>query len=169
MIVPVVPERIVARLLPTATTAAAAVFSVQPVHLPAYASLTPAYTLMAVYHWTVYRPDLLPPPAVCLIGFGFDLLSGGPPGVTPLILLLARGVLLRHRRSFIDRAFPFVWGGFTLLMAAVALCLWAVHCLLALYFLEFRSTIFQAVLTISLFPIASFLLGRTQRALMSAV
>lgn len=169
-IVPTVPQlnAAVARLLPAATTAAAAVFSVQPVHLAGYANLTPAYTLMAVYQWTVYRPALLPRLAVFLIGVGFDLFSGGPPGVTPLMLLLARGLVLRQRRVFMNRPFPVVWGGFSLLTAAAMLWLWALHCLLALGLVEFRSSIFRAVLTISLFPLASFLLGRIQRALIGA-
>jgi rod shape-determining protein MreD len=161
-------DNAVARLLPAATTVAAAVFSVQPVHIPGYASLTPAFMLMTVYHWTIYRPDLLPPLAVFLIGVAFDLLSGGPPGVTVLLLLLARAGVLRYRRAFMNRTFPFVWGGFTLLTGAAMLGLWALHSLLALRLVEFRGSIFRAVLTISLFPIASFLLGRTQRALMGA-
>ena len=36
-----------------------------PLHIPGYAALTPAFTLMAVYHWTIYRPDLLPALALC--------------------------------------------------------------------------------------------------------
>lgn len=160
------PENILARLLPTATTAAAAVFSVQPVHLPGYASLAPAYTLMAVYHWTVYRPYLLPPLAVFLIGVGFDLFSGGPPGLTPLLLLLARGLVLPQRRLFMNRTFRWVWSGFALLTAAATLWLWTLHCLLAMNWVEFRNSVFRAFLTVSLFPLASFSLGRIQRALM---
>jgi hypothetical protein len=33
---------------------------------------------------------------------------------------------------------------------------------------DFRGTVFRAVLTVSMFPIASFLLGRTQRTFMGA-
>ena len=55
-------DNALARLLPVATTAAAAALSIQPLHIPGYAALAPAFTLMAVYHWTIYRPDLLPPP-----------------------------------------------------------------------------------------------------------
>ena len=161
-------ENAVVRLLPTATTAAAAAFSVQPVHLPGYESLTPAYTLMAVYHWTAYRPDLLPPLAIFLIGVGFDLFAGGPLGVTPLLLLLARGLVLHHRRLLMDKNFSRVWGGFSLLAAAAMLWQWALHCLLAMGLVECCSSIFQTVLTISLFPLASFSLGRIQRALISA-
>src|SRR5271170_8440659 len=100
--VPVVPQvdSLVSRLLPVATTAAAAILSIQPVHIPAYAALAPAFMLMAVYHWAIYRPDLLPPFAVFVIGIAHDLLAGGPPGVVALLLLLARAVVLRYRRWF---------------------------------------------------------------------
>ena len=49
-----------ARLLPILTMLIAATITILPVRVPGYAALTPAFTLMAVYHWTIYRPDLLP-------------------------------------------------------------------------------------------------------------
>ncbi len=157
-----------ARLLPITTTVLAAVLSIQPVHIPGYMALTPAFTLMAAYHWTIYRPDLLPPLALFLVGSAYDLLAGAPLGVTALLLLLARGVVLKYRRHFINRPFAFVWAGFTLLTGSAALCLWVLQSLLDGELLDLRGTMFRAVLTISLFPVASFLLGRTQRALMGA-
>jgi len=167
----VTPQRVdnpVARLLPIATTLLATVISIQPAHIPGDAALTPAFTLMAVYHWTIYRPDLLPPLALFLAGITQDLLTGGPPGVTALVLLLARAVVLRQRRHFVNRPFPFVWAGFTVLSGGAMLFLWAVYCLLGGVVADFRGTVFHAALTISMFPIASFLLGRAQRTLMGA-
>jgi rod shape-determining protein MreD len=158
----------VARLLPIVTTLLATVISIQPAHIPGYAALTPAFTLMAVYHWTIYRPDLLPPFALFLVGITQDLLAGVSPGVTALVLLLARAVVLHQRRHFVNRPFPFVWTGFTMLTGAAMLFLWTLHCLFDGVLVDFRGTFFRAVLTISVFPIASFLLGRTQRTLMSA-
>jgi rod shape-determining protein MreD len=158
----------VARLLPIATTLLAAIISIQPAHIPGYAALTPAFTLMAVYHWTIYRPDLLPPFALFLVGITQDLLAGVSPGVTAFVLLLARTVVLRQRRHFVNRPFPFVWTGFTMLTGGAMLFLWTVHCLLDDVLVDFRGTFFRAVLTISMFPIASFLLGRSQRTLMGA-
>src|SRR5262245_30566282 len=109
-----VPQRVdtpVARLLPIATTLFATVISIQPAHIPGHAALTPAFTLMAVYHWTIYRPDLLPSSALFLVGVAQDLLAGVPPGVTSLVLLLARAAVEPHRRQFVNRLFPFVWTG----------------------------------------------------------
>ena len=157
-----------ARLLPILTTILAALVTILPLRAPGYAALTPAFTLMAVYHWTIYRPDLLPAVALFAIGLAEDLLTGGPVGFGALMLLLARAAVLRFRRHFINRTFPFVWWGFTLLAAGAMLALWTLHCVLQLNFFDFRTTMFRAVLTIAIFPVASFALGRTQRALMGA-
>ncbi len=157
-----------ARLLPIATTVLAAAIAILPVRIPGYAALTPAFTLMAAYHWTIYRPDLLPPLALFVVGTAEDLLTGAPLGVTALLLLLARAVVLSHRRYFVNRLFPFVWTGFTILTAAAMFAFWALHCLLDMTLLDVRSTVFRAVLTIAIFPVASLFLGRTQRALMGA-
>jgi rod shape-determining protein MreD len=154
--------------LPIATTVLAALLSIEPLHLDGYAALTPAFTLMATYHWTIYRPDLLPAPLLFLIGTIEDLLSGGLPGVTAVTLLLARTIVLPRRHYFVDRPFPLIWAGFTLLTGGAMLFLWALHSLLDGELLDLRGPVLRAVLTVSIFPIASFLLGRSQRALIGA-
>ena len=155
-----------ARMLPVATTLLAAVISVLPLQIPGYAAATPVFTLMAAYHWTIYRPDLLPPVALFAIGLTEDLLAGSPIGLNALMLLLSRIAVLSHRRYFVNRMFPFVWSGFTLLAALAMLGLWAANCLLDLSFLDFRIAVIRAALTIAIFPLGSFLLGRAQRAVM---
>jgi rod shape-determining protein MreD len=157
-----------ARLLPVATTLLAAVISVLPVQIPGYAALTPVFTLMAAYHWTIYRPDLLPPVALFAVGLTEDLLAGSPVGVNALLLLLTRVAVLGYRRYFVNRNFPFVWSGFTLLAVVAMFGLWALHCMLDLSLLDFRNAVIRAALTIAMFPLASFMLGRTQRAMMGA-
>ncbi len=155
-------------VLPIATTMLAALLSIEPFHLDGYAALTPAFTLMATYHWTIYRPNLLPAPWLFLIGIIQDLLSGGLPGETAVTLLLVRAIILPQRHYFVDRPIPFIWAGFTLLTGGAVLLSWALHSLLAAELLDLRGPVLRAVLTVSAFPIASFLLGRSQRALFGA-
>lgn len=155
-------------VLPIVTTVLAALLSIEPMHLDGYAGLTPAFTLMATYHWTIYRPDLLPAPLLFLIGTIQDLLSGGLTGVTAVTLLLARAITAPNRHYFVDRAFPFIWAGFSLMTGGAMLFSWALHSLLAAELLDLRGPVLRTVLTISVFPIASFLLARSQRALIGA-
>ena len=157
-----------ARLLPAATTLLAAVICVLPLQIPGYAALTPIFTLMAAYHWTIYRPDLLPPWALFGIGLVEDLLAGSPIGVNALLLLMTRVAVLGYRRYFVNRNFPFVWTGFTLLTVIAMLALWGLQCVLDLSLLDFRNSVIRAALTVAIFPLASFMLGRAQRAVMGA-
>jgi rod shape-determining protein MreD len=154
-----------ARFLPTATIVAAAVLALLPLPVPGYAALTPAFALMAVYHWTVYRPDLLPSSGLFAIGFAQDLVTGATIPASALLLLLARAAVLHYRRHFVGRPFPFVWAGFAALAAAAMLGSWALHCALQFALFDLRTAIIRAAVTVALFPAASLALGRSQRAL----
>ena len=155
-----------ARLLPALTTLVLAVFSVLPLRFPDYAAVAPLLALAAVFYWTIYRPDLLPPVAVFLCGITLDLLSGAPLGVAPLVFLLTRVVVLPQRHFFVDRLFPFVWGGFTLLAAAAIAFLWLLGSFFAGVLLDMRAATLQWVLTVASFPAVAYLLMRVQRAFM---
>jgi rod shape-determining protein MreD len=146
----------------------AAVVGLLPLPAPGYAVLTPAFALMAVYHWSVYRPDLLPPSLLFVVGIAQDLIAGTTIPASALMLLLARAGVLRFRRHFVGRGFPFVWAGFAGLAAAATLGLWALHCVLQLSLFDLRTAIVGCVLTVALFPAASLALGRSQRALIGA-
>jgi rod shape-determining protein MreD len=152
-----------AKSIPTLTTIVLLTVSVLPLHIPDYAAVAPLLALAGVYYWTIYRPELLPPVAVFIAGVVFDLLSGAPLGVTPLLLLLARALVMSQRRFFVNRLFPFVWCGFTLVAAAGIAFLWALGSLVEGTMLDMRAAILQWVLTVASFPAASYLLMRVQR------
>lgn len=157
-----------AGLLPIVTVMLAAILALLPLPVPGYAALTPVFALMAVYHWSVYRPDLLPPSGLFAVGFAQDLVAGATLPASALMLLLARAAVLRYRRHFVGRPFPFVWAGFAVLAAAAMLGLWTLHCVSQLALFDLRTAIIRAALTVALFPAASLVLGRSQRALIGA-
>ncbi len=158
------------KLVPSITTLLFVLVSVVPLHIPGFAVVTPAFALMAVFHWTIYRPDLLPPVAVFLLGLLLDLLNGTPyVGTSALTLLLTRTVLMGQRRFFINRLFPVLWAGFLATAAAVVTFEWALVSLLHGAALGARPFIFEAALTVASFPVASYLLARAQRAFLMRV
>jgi rod shape-determining protein MreD len=154
-----------ARSVPTLTILVLVVATVMPLRIPDYAAVAPLLALAGVFHWTIYRPDLMSSLAVFACGLIFDLLSGAPLGVTALLLLIARGVILPQRRFFINRLFPFVWGGFTLLAAAAIAFLWLLGSVLEGAILDMREAALQWVLTVACFPGVSYPLMRIQRSL----
>lgn len=161
-------ERRPALLVPTFTVLVLALLTVLPLHIPGYAAVTPAFVLMGVYHWTIYRPELLPPVVIFVVGVVLDLLCGAPLGVSPLVLLVGHASVLRQRRHFVGRLFPFVWAGFALLAVGAIAASWGIGSLFYGVFLDPRLAALRAALTVAAFPAASWLLGRAQRAFLGA-
>ncbi len=160
-------EGIILPLVPVLLSLVLAIFSVIPVEIPGYSSVTPNLFLMSLYHWTLYRPRHLPYASIFMIGLLIDLLTsapGGTIGLQPLVFLLIRNQVLANRRYFVDKSFPYVWWGFALTAISVSLFLWVAGSALNNRFLEPRSFAFQTVLTVGLFPIMSWVFVQIQRA-----
>jgi rod shape-determining protein MreD len=154
------------KLVPSLLTVALAILTVVPVGIPGYASVTPNFVLMSIYHWSIYRPEHMPYLAVFLIGLLLDLLTtatGSVVGLTPLLLLIVRSTVLGQRRFFVGRSFPLVWWGFALVVTVVDALAWLVDSGLNGSLLEPRSIAFQAVLTVAFFPPMTLLFARVQR------
>jgi rod shape-determining protein MreD len=156
------------RHLPFVTTLLFALISVVPLHLPGFAAVTPSFALMAVCHWSIYRPDLLSIGAAFVVGVVLDLLNGTPyVGVSALVLLIVRGIVIRERRHFVSRPFAALWLGFVAVAAGVFAFEWGFVSLLSGMVLDTRPFVFQAVLTVACFPVGSRLLARVQRAFLT--
>src|SRR3954468_12400288 len=60
----------------------------------------PLLGFMAVYFWSLFRPDLMPPAGAFIIGLAQDLLSGAPPGFWTASFIVSYALLDRQRESF---------------------------------------------------------------------
>src|SRR5260221_7946824 len=118
-------------MTPFVITLLLALVPVLPLHLPHDTDLVPAFTLMSVFYWTVYRPDLMPASAVVAIGIIQDFAAGAPLGITSVILLGTYGVVLGQRRLFVGKPFAMAWSGFVLTAAAATAVSWALASLVA--------------------------------------
>ncbi|HUH83272.1 MAG TPA: rod shape-determining protein MreD [Stellaceae bacterium] len=157
-----------ANLVPFLTTLIFVFVSVLPLHIPGFAVVAPAFALMAVYHWTIYRPELLPPLAVFVLGLLLDFMNATTyVGISALSLLLAQAALMSVRRLFVDRLFPLLWAGFLLTAAGVIAFEWGAVSLLSGHVLGLRPFLFEAVLTIATFPFGSYVLTRAQRGFLA--
>jgi rod shape-determining protein MreD len=150
-------------MVPQLLTLALALVTVIPIDIPDYAAVTPDFLLIAVYHWSLYRPNDLPYSVVFMIAVVEDLLTAGPPGLIELVLLLVRWAVLNTRRLFVGRTFPFVWGGFAVAAMAVSLASWLLGSILEGAMQEPRSVAFRTVLTVAFYPIMTPLFARAQK------
>jgi len=134
-----------------------------PMHIPELGRASPMLALIAVYHWTVFRPELLPSPAVFVIGLFLDLLSGGPVGINAVVLLLVYGVVLSQRRFLFGKSFAVVWIGFGVVGLSATLVTFIVVSLYHLMPVSPQGFLFQYLLTLGLFPLVSWMLLKWQR------
>jgi rod shape-determining protein MreD len=155
--------------VPVALTLLLTMLSVVPVRLPAASTLAPDIVLIAVFYWTVHRPDLMRLWTVFIIGLLGDVLSGTPLGVHPIVLVVVHTAIISQHKIFRGASFGMVWWAFSLI-APVAHVLAAIIAFVATGALTDLSLFaLRVVLTIGFYPALAWLLGRAQRALLASV
>ncbi len=142
------------------------VLSVVPTRIPDYAEIAPVLALMSVYHWAIYRPNLMPLWAVFILGFLQDLLSGVPLGLYIIVFLTVYGVVLSQRRFFAGKSFMLYWLGFGIIAFGAALESWMLASLWNLTLLKFETVFFQYLVSLGIFPIVAWIFLRWQQALL---
>jgi rod shape-determining protein MreD len=140
-----------------------------PLRVPLLSPVIPALPLIAVYYWSVYKPDLMPIWAIFLIGLFHDLLSAGPAGVGILSLLLVYGLVESLRRLLVGAGFLAIWLVFVPVAAAASLSTWLLTCLLTCLIetrlFDLEPTLFQYFATIAGYPCLAWVLSQLQRSL----
>jgi rod shape-determining protein MreD len=156
-------------LTPALITVVLALLPAVPIRLPGDFSTMPGLTLMSVYYWTIYRPDLLPPPAIFGIGLLEDLSTGAPLGGSALVLLGAYALVLNQRRLFLGKPFALTWAGFVIVAALAAFVTWASTSLLAFKLLRLSEPFLRFLATSTLFPLLVWFFIRTHRRVLPAL
>lgn len=136
-----------------------------PLGLPGQAELLPGFALAAVFFWSVFRPDAMPPAVVFVLGLIADLLGFAPLGVRVLILLFTYGLALRWRRRLANQQFAVVWLVFVAVAAVAAGLEWTFDSALAFRALPMGPAVFQFALTAGLYPPLAALLTRAHRTI----
>lgn len=151
-------------LTPFALAALLVVLGLMPLRLASFSSISPWFLLMAVFFWTAHRPDLLPPWAVFLLGLFADLAAGAPVGVSSLALLAVQWAVRTQRRHILPQSFIVQW----VIFAGFALLAELLFFLLHLFALEApldpRPALFQALMTIAVYPCVAWVFVQAQRA-----
>jgi rod shape-determining protein MreD len=143
---------------PAVSTIVLMLLAETPLGFASQATLLPAITLACIYFWSLFRPAAMPPPVVFLIGLLLDLLGYLPLGVGVLTLLIAHGLVVRWRQVLTRQSFLIV--GFSAGAAALS---WALTALLSFRLLSPGPALFQAVLTVALYPALAALCVRAHR------
>jgi rod shape-determining protein MreD len=152
-------------LAPFAVALAAVLVDVLPFLGIGPGGITPFSTLCVAYFWSLYRPDLFGAVAAFATGIAYDALAGLPLGLTALILLLVRQLVVVQQRFFVARAFPVVWCCFLLLAPAVELARWLLMSFWWGRLFALPPVLLSLLLTVALYPLASLVLTRVHNAI----
>ncbi len=156
-------------ILPGLVTLIAVLLVVLPFGVPFFAVVTPFLFLMAVYYWSIYRPDLLPPAAVFAIGILQDILTGGPVGMLALVLLLVQALAVSQRTVLLGQVFSVEWAGFLLVALGAGLASWLLASGYNLAVVPPGPFLAQGLITAALYPVGSWLFTRAARLTIKAV
>lgn len=153
-------------LIPALLTAFLVVFVVVPLRAPEVAPLVPALGVVAVYYWSVFRPDLMPAWLIFLLGLFQDLLTAAPLGTGLLALVAIYFLVASQRRIFVNASFLLLWVVFALFAALALTLAWLAGSLLVGSWGDARLLLLQYALTVGIYPCLAWLFGRTQQLLL---
>lgn len=137
--------------------------SLMPISIPGLPSVAPDLVLMAVFHWAVYRPGLLPGIAVLAIGLLQDILSGLPLGLSSVIYVIAYLVVASQRNFFQGKGFVTLWLGFMVVATVADAAAWGLASVLNGAMIDPLALTVQWALTVMVFPVVTWVLRRWDR------
>lgn len=156
-------------LTPFLLTLTFVVLAQVPLHIPGFAQVAPILSLMAVYHWAIYRPDLLPAVAVFFVGLLHDALSGMPFGINAAVFVIVHMVVMSQQVFFQGKSFPVIWLGFSLVAGGAMVLTWLLNALFFAAITPLEVTSVQYLVTVGAFPVLAWLLTRWQRTILAQV
>ena len=162
-------DLIVRSSTPLMLTLVLVVLAQVPLHIPGFAEVAPILPLMAVYHWTIYRPDLLPAVAVFFAGLLHDALSGMPFGINAAVFVMVHMVVVSQQVFFQGKSFPVIWLGFAMVAAGAVVLTWMLHALFFAAITPLEPAFIQYMVTVGAFPVLAWLLTRWQRTILAQV
>jgi rod shape-determining protein MreD len=152
----------VGRRLPFLLALIAVIFAIIPFHIPGNLEMTPLYPLMVVFFWGNHRGDLMSPAPIFFTGLLYDLLSGAPPGLWALILLVCHALALILRDTFGTLLYS-AWMVFAVTCAVACTLAWLLGSLYDWNVMNPLPFAVQAAVSIALYPFFGFAFAFIER------
>jgi rod shape-determining protein MreD len=122
--------------------------------------IQPTLLLIILYHWSIYRSDLLPVEQLVLISLILDGIYAYPLGFSALRLLIGYSLLMTQRRILCHQRFHWVWTGFGIFVVIDALLFAILSSCVKHEWTGILSLIPGMLLTLGLYPIVVWILNR---------
>lgn len=149
-------------MVPFALTLMLILMAATPTHVPGMVRVGPMLSLIAVYYWCVYRPDLFRYGSAFLLGLFEDILTGAPLGSGALMLLVAAGIVVGQYKFFHGKPFVVSWWAFAIVALAAAGTKWLAVSVVFGAGVDLQTVAMEYLLTVVLYPVIGWLLARAQ-------
>lgn len=159
-------DDLVRKTAPVAVTLVLVLVALMHLPVPGFAELAPMLPVMAIYYWSLHRPELLPFWAVFLIGLVIDALTGGTLGFNALMLLLVSAFMRPQQRYLAERGFAVHWVIFMIVVTIFEFLRWLLMAAIAHKFLSLGDPALRVLLAVALYPCLSWFLLRVDQALL---
>jgi len=148
------------QLMPALVTFSFLILSAVPFRFPPIDLAMPSLALIAVYFWTLYRPELMPAIVAFTMGLIEDIVTGTPLGIGAMVYLTVHAMVNSQRAFFAGKPFAVIWLGFALTVAIAYSLAWLLVCLFYVSFVHASGILFQGLITVSCMPFTWWLLVR---------
>ena len=98
--------------------------------------------------------------AAFLLGLMVDILSGGPPGLNALVLIMVNWAASGQRRALAGKSFAVGWLGYLLIAAGAAVINWFVASLFHATIIESVPLLVSHAVGAAVYPLVAVLLAR---------
>ena len=156
---------IVRLIVPVLTITVLVIASFLPFNISQEVVIFPSLTLITIFYWAIYRPDLVPPVFIFLIGLLKDIGTGTPVGLMASVFLIIYSVSFGQRRFFIGKTFYYTWFGFAVISGASLFIIWVMSALFLGRVGVLMIPLMQYFLSVVIFPVVIWFFVRLQRHL----
>lgn len=153
--------------LPFTTTLLCLFLGVIPWPLPFIGAVTPPLILIALYYWTVHRPDLFRPSMVFALGLLNDIINYMPIGISAILYLCVYQIILTQRRYFTRQSFFTLWMGFVIIVFITQILGWTMTSFYLSHWTPLFPIFMQTLLLCILFPLPCWAFISIQRTMLA--
>lgn len=122
-----------------------------PLKIPGMLFFFPLTSIMIIYFWCIYRPELMPLWFVFVLGVLQDALYGSHLGVMGLAHLILWVAVVSQRRLLVNEPFIVVWCGFIVFSFGIVFLEWGIISMLYKQVHPFGTACVRWLLSIALY------------------
>lgn len=161
-------EYIARMMLPGISTFLLYLAGLAPIGLSGMGNFPPDIILISIYYWSIFRPGAIPFWLVFVLGVFKDSLFGVALGISSLIFIFFRLLVLSQQRYLIKETFWAMWVGFGLVAVPAMMMQWLLSSAYLKSVIPVQDIIMQWVFTFGLYPLLHIIFNAIYRLLPTA-